>query len=41
MLLAAVVTVLAAPWRLTCLRCTAVVTITDAVCPTGVQAFSD
>jgi hypothetical protein len=41
MLLAAVITALAAPWRLTCLRCRAIVTVTDAVCPSCGQTFVD
>jgi len=41
MLLAAVIAALAAPWRLTCLRCRAVVKDTDAVCPSCGQTFSD
>jgi rRNA maturation endonuclease Nob1 len=41
MLAAAVITGFAAPWRLTCLRCRAVVTVRDAVCPSCGQAFLD
>jgi hypothetical protein len=41
MLLAAVVTGLAAPWRLICLRCRTIVTATDGACPSCGQVFSD
>jgi hypothetical protein len=41
MLLAALIAGVAAPWRLTCLRCRAVVRVTDAVCPSCGQTFSD
>ncbi len=41
MLIAAVITGLAAPWRLTCLRCRAVVTVTDGVCPSCGQVFAN
>lgn len=41
MLLGAVILGVAAPWRLTCLRCRTVVTPADAVCPSCGQAFSD
>lgn len=41
MFLAAVIATLAAPWRLICIRCRAVVTVTDAVCPACGQTFVD
>jgi hypothetical protein len=41
MLVAAGVTLVAGPWRLSCLRCRAPLAITDAFCPSCGQAFSD
>jgi hypothetical protein len=39
-LAAAVIASIAVPWRLTCLRCRAVVSRSDAVCPSCGQPFS-
>jgi len=39
MLIAAAITGLAAPWRLTCLRCRTLVTVTDGACPSCGQVF--